>query len=73
MNPKDFDRDPNVSQKSAMDNLSKGNSICISVINDELLQIQKYYEEFIFRLKNHTQNAESGIQDVSTRLTTGGS
>ena len=72
-NTKDFDDDPIVSHKSTIFRLSKGNSICISVINDELLQIQKYYEEFILRFKNHTQNAESGIQDISTRLTTGGS
>ena len=58
INPKDFDGYPIFSQKTAMYNLSKGNSIWGSVLIDDIVQIQKYYKEFIFQFKHHMQNEE---------------
>ena len=41
INSKDFDGDPIISHKLTMEQLSKGNSIYSSVVNDDLLNIQK--------------------------------
>ena len=54
-----------------MEHLSKGNYIWSSVINDELVRLQKYLEEFIFPLKHHTQIIEPGVQDIGTCSATG--
>ena len=56
INPKDFNGDPIVSHKSTIFRLSKGNSICISLDNNDLVQIQKYCEEFILLLNRLMQS-----------------
>ena len=62
INFRDFDRVPIVSQKSAMEQLSKSSSICNSEVNKDLVKLQNYCEEFIFPLKHHTQSTESRFQ-----------
>ena len=52
INPKYFDRDPIVYQKSSMEKLSKVRSIWNSEVNEDLVQIWKYCEMFIFQLKH---------------------
>ena len=71
LNTKDFDGDPIVYHKSTMDCLYKIGSIWSSVVNCDLVQIQKYHEEFIFPLKHHTQITEVGVQDIETLSVTG--
>ena len=71
INPKHFDEDPIFSDKSAMEKLSKGSSIWNSEVNEELVKLQNYCEEFIFLLKHHTRITEVGVQDITTCLETG--
>ena len=54
-----------------MDQLSKGSSIWNSDVNEDLVQLLKYCEEFIFLLKNHTESTEAGVQEIVTCLATG--
>ena len=54
-NPKYFDGDPIISHKSEMEKLSKGSSIWNSEVNEDLVQLRNYCEEFIFPVNNHTQ------------------
>ena len=54
-----------------MDHISKINSIWSSLVNDDLVQILNYCEEFIFSLKHHTQSTEYGVQYIATFLTAG--
>ena len=72
-NPKGFDGDTIVSHKSAMEHLPKAKSIWSSVVNDNLVHIQNYREEFIFILNHHTQSTEDGVQDIATCLEIEGS
>ena len=44
INPKDFDSDQTVSHKSTVDRLSKGNHIRSSLVNNDLVHLQKYRE-----------------------------
>ena len=71
INHKDFDEYPIIYHKPVMVHLSKVISICISVVNDNLVQLQIYCEEFIFPLKHHTQSTEAGVQDIATWSATG--
>ena len=71
INPKDFDSDPIVSHKSTMERLSKNNYICSSLVNGDPVQIQKWFEEFIFPLKHHMQRTESDVKDIATFSATG--
>ena len=41
------------------------------MVNDGLVQLQKYCEYFIFPLKNHTQITEASVQDIEIYLATG--
>ena len=54
-----------------MGKLSKGSSIWNSEVNEELVKLQNYCEEFIFLLKHHTRITEVGVQDITTCLETG--
>ena len=65
-NPKYFDGDPIFFHYSAMEQLSKGSSIWNSEVNEDLVQLLKYCEEFMFPLKHHTQITEDGVQEIST-------
>ena len=56
INPKDFDGDPIVYHKSEMGQLSKGSYIWNSDVNEDLVKLQNYCEEFVFPLKHHTQS-----------------
>ena len=69
--PKGFDRDPIVSHKSAMLQLSRGSSIWNLEVNEDLVQIQKYCEEFIFPFNHHTQSTEDVVQEITTCSETG--
>ena len=66
INPKDFDSDTISPQKSTMDRLSRGKYIWSSVVNNELVQLQKYCAEFILPLKHYTQRTEAGVQYIAT-------
>ena len=66
INPKDFGSYPIVSHKSEMEKISKGSSIWNSEVNEDLVQLRKYSEEFIFPLKHHTQSTEYGFQEIAT-------
>ena len=66
INLKDFYGNPIISHRSVMDHLSKCNSIYISVVNDELVQILNYCENFIYPLNHNTHITESGVQDTAT-------
>ena len=56
VNPKYFVGEPIISRKSAIEQLSKGSYIWNSEVNEDLVQLRKYCEEFIFILKHHIQN-----------------
>ena len=58
INTKYFDGGPIVSHKSEMEQLSKGISIWNSEVNEDLVQLRRYCENFIFPLKHHTQSTE---------------
>ena len=71
LNPNYFDSDTIISHKSIMERLSKDNHVCSSVVNNNLVKIQKDCEYFILPLKHHTQSTESGVQDIVTCSSTG--
>ena len=54
-----------------MENLSRGRSIWNSWVNEYLVHIQKYCEEFISPSKHHTQGTESCVRDIETWSATG--
>ena len=66
INTKYFDGDKIFSHRSAMEKLSRGISIYILEVNEDLLHLHKYCEEFIFPLKHHKQSTEAGYQDITT-------
>ena len=41
------------------------------MVNDELVQLQNYYENFIFPLKHHAQSTDAEVQYVETCLAIG--
>ena len=41
------------------------------MVNDDLVQLQKYRGILIFPLKHHTQSTESGFQDIEVFSATG--
>ena len=61
-----FDSDTIVSHKSTMECLSKGYYTWSSVVMNDLVQLQKYCESFIFPLNQNTQRTETGVQDIVT-------
>ena len=65
INPKDFDGDPIISHKSAIEKLSKVISIWGSEVNEDLAKLQNYSEEFIFTLKHQINSTESGVQEIA--------
>ena len=71
INPKDFDGDPIVSHKSAMEQLSNGSSIWNSEVNEDLVQLQNYCGECIFPLKHYTQSTEARVQEIAISSATG--
>ena len=49
-----------------MEKLSRGISIYILEVNEDLVQIQKYRKEFIFPFNHHTQSTEDVVQEITT-------
>ena len=66
INPIYFYGDPIIYHKSEMEQLSKGIYIWNSEVNEYLVQLQKYCEEFIFLPKHHTQSTEYRVQEIAT-------
>ena len=71
INPKYFDKDPIVSHKSEMEQISKSNYICSLAVKNNLMQLQSYCKEFIFPLKHHTHITVAGVHDIAIFLATG--
>ena len=71
MNPNCFDGNPISPQILTMERLSEDNSVCSSVVKDDLVQIQKYCDELIFPLKHLMHITEAGVQYIAILLAIG--
>ena len=71
INTKNFDGYPIVYHKSSIKEMSKGSSIWNLEVNEYLVHLRKYFDEFIFPLNHPTQSKEDFVQDIATCSTTG--